>query len=445
MSLIYLTLPLALLLFFLLFAASILTIQSTALLRVGKFRFMQSLEGKRSSLFFFFYFLKKVFAKNLWENILFLISFTKHILHLIYALTAFLTFFVLPLWKDPYAHFQWVSAIFSMIVIIAVALFFDFFVRFFASVRPRLAIKASAIFASVILSMFFPLTLLFVKLKNLIFTRIETEDTSKRRPLPPNEEIIAMIHDSGMGRFLDRNEEKIIASFITFREKVAREIMIPRIDLFALAADISIKKAAELFVEEDYSRVPVYKDNLDQIIGILMYKDILKIYARGDKDLLDNSIESLVKPVLYTPENKKIPLLFQEFRKKQTHLAVVVNEYGGTEGIVTIEDILEELVGEEIEDEYDIDEDRQFWKLPSGSWIIDAKMSIVDIENKLHIRIPHSPEYETIGGYVFHVAGTIPSKGWSLHHDDFVIEVLISNERCIEKIRITPVKKKFPT
>jgi len=220
--------------------------------------------------------------------------------------------------------------------------------------------------------------------------------------------------------------------------------MIPRINIVSIPADTTIREAAKLFLSEDYSRIPVYKDSLDHIIGVLMYKDILKTFAKSEtasKGLLDASCESIVKSVIYAPENKKISHLFQEFKNKQKHMAIIVNEYGGTEGIVTIEDILEELVGE-IEDEYDVEEERLFWKLPNGSWIVDAKMSIIDAEKQLNIHIPHNPEYETIGGFVFYRAGSIPSKGWRIHHDDFELEILISNERCIEKVRITPLKTK---
>ena len=119
-------------------------------------------------------------------------------------------------------------------------------------------------------------------------------------------------------------------------------------------------------------------------------------------------------------------------------MAIVVDEYGGTEGIVTIEDILEELVGE-IGDEYDIGKDQPFYALPDGSWVVDAKMNILDIEERLGIRIPPDPEYETIGGYVFfHCAGTIPAKGWRLMHDDFDLEVLGSNERSVKKVKVIP-------
>ena len=121
-------------------------------------------------------------------------------------------------------------------------------------------------------------------------------------------------------------------------------------------------------------------------------------------------------------------------------MAIIVDEYGGTEGIVTIEDILEELVGE-IEDEYDIGEDAEYSEIPGGGWVVDAKMSILDIEQQIGIQIPPNHEYETVGGYVFHCAGTIPAKGWRLSHDDFDLEVLSSDERSLKKIKIIPRTK----
>ena len=125
-------------------------------------------------------------------------------------------------------------------------------------------------------------------------------------------------------------------------------------------------------------------------------------------------------------------------------MAIIVDEYGGTEGIVTIEDILEELVGE-IEDEYDTEDETLFKAHKTGEWIVDAKMSINDIEKELGVAIPHSPEYDTIGGYIFHRAGTIPAKGWRIHHENFELEILSSTERAIDKIRIIPHSTPTPT
>lgn len=251
-----------------------------------------------------------------------------------------------------------------------------------------------------------------------------------------------ILHESELDSYLDKNDQKLLLSLASFKERLAREVMVPRINLFSLPADMTIKEAAKSILPERYSRIPVYRETVDDIIGVLLYKDVLNLYVRGSEekdkaDQMNMPIEKLIKPILYAPETKKISQLLQEFRSKHIHLAIVVDEYGGTEGIVTIEDILEELVGE-IADEYDVQEELQYAVSASGGWVVDAKMSINDIEQKLGVIIPASPEYDTIGGYVFHCAGSIPTKGWRIHHDDFDLEILSSTDRAIEKIKITP-------
>ena len=217
----------------------------------------------------------------------------------------------------------------------------------------------------------------------------------------------------------------------------------PRVDVFSLSSDTSIKEAAKILENEGYSRTPVYTDTVDNIVGVLMYKDILsknqEFEEKGnDNSIIEAPIETIQKNVLYTPETKKISQLLQEFRKKQVHLAIVVDEYGGTEGIVTIEDILEEIVGD-IADEYD-EEEALFFPQPDGSWIVDPRMSILDAEEQLGLTIPQEGEYDSIGGYIYHCAGSIPTKGFIIHRDEFEIEILRSNDRTIEKVRIKPLR-----
>lgn len=277
----------------------------------------------------------------------------------------------------------------------------------------------------------FPIASLFTPFYNLFATKKLRKETSSSSV---SEKLQDLLDDSDLGQLLDPQEKKMMFSFVNFKHRVAREIMVPRINMFCLAIDTPLEEAAKLFSLEGYSRIPVYRETIDEIAGVILYKDVLSAFTEKTKS---RSLEALVKPILYTPENKKISLLLQEFRQKQLHLAIVVDEYGGTEGIITIEDILEELVGE-IEDEHDLQIEELFFKLPSGEAIIDAKMSIIDIEKKLSITIPPSAEYETIGGYVFWKAGLIPSKGWRLHEDNYDLEVLSSNERSIEKIKLTP-------
>lgn len=259
------------------------------------------------------------------------------------------------------------------------------------------------------------------------------------------QEIFEIIQEADIDDRLDTSDKKLIESVVTFRDRIAREVMVPRVDVFSLAQETTIKEAALLLSKEGYSRVPVYEGTIDKVIGVLMYKDLLNKYMEIEQnpsltDELSFPIFKIVKGVIYAPETKKISHLLQEFRKKQVHLAIVVDEYGGTEGIVTIEDILEEIVGE-IEDEYDHQEAELFVAGPDGSWIIDAKMTILDLEEELGITIPDEGEYDTLGGYIYHRTGTIPLKGFVIEQDEFKLEILESNERSVEKVKITP---RFP-
>jgi putative hemolysin len=255
----------------------------------------------------------------------------------------------------------------------------------------------------------------------------------------PKDKLMEALRDLEEAGFLSTHDQNLMQALFNFRDRIAREVMVPRVNLFAISSDLSIKEAIELLEKENYSRVPVYKDSIDNIVGVLMYKDLLLKYLKSESRL-DEKIENLTKGVLYTPETKKISQLLQEFRKRQTHMAIVVDEYGGTAGCVTIEDILEEIVGE-ISDEYD-QEAALFRPQGKGVWIVDARMNLLDLEEETGIKIPQEGEYDTVAGYVFYRLGTIPEKGWHIHHDEFEIEVLESCDRVVEKVKITTGRQK---
>ncbi len=426
---------------FFLFGTVCLTICTSALIRLGKFKAKEIFRAPRRPFFFFRSILKSIFPKNEWENLYFAISLTNHIFQLAYATCAF--FFLV----ERISYFKamisqisglrdWVPLLAIGAIIIAVSLLADFLARTMANAWIRPMLKFAAPFASIYLTLLFPLVGLLLQLHQTLFKKapLEGEDL-----LTDKAKLREMISESDLQQHLAPTDQRLIASFINFKERVGKEIMVPRVDVYALAADTTIQEAAPLFAAEGYSRIPIYRESLDQILGVVLYKDLLKCYVNPNQDLKE-PLQTIAKPVLYAPENKKITQLLQEFRNKQIHMAIIVDEYGGTEGIVTIEDILEELVGE-IEDEYDVGEEHEFWEVPGGGWIVDAKMTIHDIEERLGLKIPPNPEYETIGGYVYHCAGTIPSKGWRLSHDEFDLEVLSSNERSIKKIKIQPRQK----
>lgn len=425
--------------------ASSITALTKALQILG--RIQSKKEFKKKPYFFFAYtFIKKLFSKDSWDNLFYLLSFTKHFLRLLYSTTFFLYLLSLFLThgegNDP-LYFTFSTVLICIAIIIGIGLFFDFLFRFLVNFNPPLVLRVVTPATTFFLFLFSPITFLLLKAQRALFQRDRFLSHGYSR-VRVKDKILEVVHESELTHYLEPFDRRIISAVASFRDRIAREIMVPRIDAFTLSVNQTINDVAKKFVSEGYSRVPVYKENVDAIIGVLLYKDVMEYYVKSssnnDSSLLDTSLEKLVKPVLYTPETKKISVLLQEFRSKQIHLAIVVDEYGGTEGIVTIEDILEELVGE-IADEYDvIEEEKLHTPHPNGGWVIDGKMTILDIEKELGIAIPTSPEYDTIGGYIFHRAGTIPTRGWKIHNDNFDLEVLDSSERVIDKVLIIPSK-----
>lgn len=418
---------------FSLFGIIFLTLNVQSINRIGLIGAKELLEKKRT--FLFYPLLKKYLSYDIWDNFNRIISLTSRLLHLLFAFSFFL--FLVSEIPDHQREGLEISLLISATIAFLLIVLIYLLCSIIATVLGKESFLFSSPFVYIYIILFFPITGPLLAIRKKISHYKPSQPT---RTHLIKEKVQSLIEDIGLYRLLTPIEQRLLTSFLTFHDIVAREVMIPRVNVVSIPATSTVGYALKVFNEEEYSRIPVYGENLDHILGLLMYKDLMKFVSDSEdpKATAEVLVKTLIKPVIYAPENKKISGLFQEFRLKQTHMAIIVNEYGGTEGIITIEDILEELVGE-IEDEYDIQEEPQFWKLPSGCWVVDAKMSIIDIENKLGIQIPHHPEYETIGGFVFHRAGTIPSKGWTLSLDEYKLEVLISNERCIEKIRILPV------
>jgi len=335
------------------------------------------------------------------------------------------------------------------IVIFILSLFFfgDYLPRILGTQFPQGTLQRTAPFASFFLFLIFPVTFLLVKLTKG-FSRTVYFDSLLKPDVQAKQEIIEIIQKAQLTEQLDANEKKLISSLLSFCEHLTKEVMIPRVDVFSLDSNTSIKEALIDLENEGYSRVPVYEDNVDNIKGILMYKDLLTTFIEyldknHDSKILEAPISTIMKSPLYTPETKRISDLLQEFRKKKVHIAIVVDEYGGTEGIITIEDILEDIVGE-IADEYDTEEEL-YTPLSDGSWVVDPRMSILDAEDQLGISIPQEGDYDTIGGYIYHCSGEIPSKGFTVQCDEFELTVLKSNDRTIEKVRIIATDEDEPT
>ncbi len=231
------------------------------------------------------------------------------------------------------------------------------------------------------------------------------------------------------------DENQLLKNVLEFNDKTVREIMIPRTKVVALDVNAPREKVVKVVLNEGYSRLPVYKDTIDNIIGIVYAKDLINYIEEPNLFVLYD----LVRPAYFVPETKKISELLRELQKNKIHMAIVVDEFGGFEGIVTLEDILEEIVGE-IHDEYDKVE-KNYEILKDGSIIVDASMQVSDFNKKFNVDIPEGTDYESVGGFVSKIAGRIPEEGEKIKFGDFYFEVLKKTNRKIVELKITRIKK----
>jgi len=250
-----------------------------------------------------------------------------------------------------------------------------------------------------------------------IFTRKWVQPIKRK---VTEEDLITMVQVGEDEGVLEEQEKEIIHSIFEFGDLVAREIMVPRVDMQALDVDDSIEDALGIIIDHGHSRIPVFEGTVDTIKGLLYAKDALKQLERGTLDKI--SVKQLMRSnVFFVPETKDLASLLEEMRIRKSHLAVIVDEYGGTEGLVTIEDILEEIVGD-IQDEYDKPLERLVIKKPDGTFIIDAKLGLHDFIDEVGIGLPEEAGVETVGGLLYQVLGRVPEVGESITIDPVLDE-----------------------
>lgn len=229
---------------------------------------------------------------------------------------------------------------------------------------------------------------------------------------------------------------ELLLNALEFRDTITREVMIPRTQLVGFAIQTDLSEVLARIVETGHSRYPVYRETLDEIVGLLYSKDLFSVLRDGTEN--DASLEALVRrPVFMAPEGQKIGALLREMQAHRFHMAVVVDEFGGVSGLVTLEDILEELVGE-IADEHD-DEDDPIEEIASGHYYADASISVYDLEDRLGEEIPGSEdeEYASLGGMIIKLHGGVPSPGDELRVGAFDLRILEADERHVTRVEIT--------
>lgn len=421
-----------------------LTALNSAFRHLGK-RESQNLLDELGKRFFYLQFQYFFFRSTKFKLTFFACLLTQSLVRFGYAISALAA---LVAWNHlPVPPLVWDSGLVqSFLVLLAFVIgsvvFLEVLPRVWGSKRPQSVLRLLAPITSLYLIACFPITGILIYLSLSMWKNLYMEQDREGGDQEMRQKIFDIIDEAHYDASIDSEHRRMIESAVSFRDRIVREVMQPRVDVFALAADTSIREAAHLMHREGFSRVPVYDGNLDNIIGILLYKEVLRVYMecveKLSEEQLDEPVKTIITDVLFTPETRKISHMLQEFRRRQLHLAIVVDEYGGTEGVVSIEDLLEEIVGE-IEDEYDTEEEELYRAESGGSWVVDARMGILDIEQKLGLQIPHDSNYDTLGGYIFDRAGTIPPKGMVLHHDDFDLEILSSDDRRVHKVRVTPL------
>jgi CBS domain containing-hemolysin-like protein len=227
----------------------------------------------------------------------------------------------------------------------------------------------------------------------------------KKGPFVTEEEILALAEEAMEHSVIEESERDLIESIIDFGDTVAREIMVPRTDMVTIGADATIAEVVDMAIEKGLSRIPVYGENTDDIAGIVYVKDAMRVEREGGGD---RHVGELAHVALFVPETKRVAELLTEMQVQRTHMAIVVDEYGGTAGLVTLEDLLEELVGE-IADEFDT-ELPNVEELPNGDVLVNASLNVDDVNNELDLELPEGT-YDSLGGLVFEVLGRMPVAG----------------------------------
>ena len=312
----------------------------------------------------------------------------------------------------------------------------------FGEILPKIiAIRYSNKFAEIvytpliiIIKLFNPITFIL----NLINKFILNFIPKKEKSFDTEEELEILAELGEEGGSLDEEESDMIKSIFKFDDKTVREIMTPRVDISGLSTTSTIDDALDFISNKQYSKIPIYKENIDDIVGILYAKDLVP-YLIGSRPSID--LRSISREVYFVPEQKPIDDLLSDFRKQRKSLAIVVDEWGGTSGLVTLEDIVEEVMGE-IRDPYDI-EDSPVEIKNDGSYIVDGKISIYDLEEEVEgMKFPENRDYDTLAGLILDRLEDIPKINQSIEYDDWIVKVISLDGNRIKEVQINKIDDK---
>ena len=251
------------------------------------------------------------------------------------------------------------------------------------------------------------------------------------------QELLEVLRDAHQNKLLDSEALAIVEGAIQVADLQVRDIMVPRSQMISIRASQSPREFLPAIIDAAHSRYPVIGESLDDVIGILLAKDLLPLILSGEQPSFN--IKDLLRPATFVPESKRLNVLLREFRANHNHMAVVIDEYGGVAGLVTIEDVLEQIVGD-IEDEHDVEEDGYIKPLPSGDLLIKA-LTPIDSFNETFDSEFSDDEYYTVGGLVMNAFGHLPKRNEVTEIGEFRFRVLNADSRRIHLLRLTPVRR----
>ncbi len=316
-----------------------------------------------------------------------------------------------------------------------------FLILIFGEIFPKTysRINAEKIFVLIIKPLdiiswlFTPIVYFLEGIVSILMKIFGMEHKSVSRLLITEEEIMHLLEVSQKEGLIKQDEKDMISSVFELRETQVKEIMVPRTEMLCLNVKQSFKENLLHILEAGHSKIPVYESNVDKIIGILYVRDLLYYWDKSS----EINIKLLLRPAFFVPENKKVNTLLREFQQEKTHVAIVVDEYGGTSGMVTIVDLIEEIIWK-IYDEYD-KEVKKYEIKEDGTIIINASMNLEEANEELNINLPTKETYDTIGGFILDQLEHIPTKGEELLYNNLIIKVLIVEGGRMVKLQINKI------
>lgn len=296
----------------------------------------------------------------------------------------------------------------------------------------KVALKTSRIL-QFLSTVFKPVLWVFTAISHIII-RIAGGEMQGVTAIVTEEEIMSLVDVGEEEGVVKHQEREMIEGVFEIDESDVSDVMIPRIDIIAVEDDINLKEVIDLVIDKGHSRIPVYKESVDNIIGVVYAKDLLKLATSTNGDLEHLSIKDILHEAYYIPEGKKLSKLLKELQIKKVHMAIVLDEYGGTEGLVTIEDILEEIVGE-IFDEFDLEE-KKVDKIGDNKYIIKGDLDLEEIEDFFDIEFSEDDkeDYDSIGGFIFNTLDRVPKNGDVVSHTNVNFIVKKVMKRRIKEV-----------